>query len=558
MNAGRRRRDRSARPASRPAATGGRRLSTAAELVVAALRAEGVRHAFGLVGTHIVEIYEALRAAPEIAHVTARHEGNGALMADACSRLSGRPSVCFSTAGPGILNALAGIGQAYAANSPTVHICGSLPLGAPRRALHAVDDERHTVKATQPLTRMSARPASLAELARTLPQLFAAALGPEPGPVHLEIPWDLMRAPAAAAPAYARRPSRAGGGAGTLRALAAALGAAERPLFCIDRLCVHHGLAAEVVALAEATGAALAVSYDAFGAVPTAHPLNAGVVSDFFFGTAALEAAREADLVVGFGVLAGSEVEALLAGQRRAPPDLVDARSLAALRRDGGLGRLAARLRRAPPRAGWFRRRCGEEWLAAARALAGPRRRGAMHFGRAMLRLRERIDRDTTVILDAGSHEIWARSLLPSFGPASFIGSGNWGGMGYGLPGLIGARLALPERRAIAVTGDGCLLMTLSDLCTLAGIAGPAILIVMNNAMYGEIKRVQLERFGAATQIANPPLDFAAIARDCGLAGLRVAHEGALDAALDRAFAADRPVLVDIVCGDDVAFPSLP
>src|SRR3569832_604595 len=106
---------------------------TAAELVGAALRAEGVAHALGLVGTHIVEVYDALRAAPEITHVTARHEGNGALMADAYSKLSGRPSVCFSTAGPGLLNSLAGIGQSYAAGSPTVHISGSLPLGAPRR-----------------------------------------------------------------------------------------------------------------------------------------------------------------------------------------------------------------------------------------------------------------------------------------------------------------------------------------------------------------------------------------------------------------------------------------
>jgi thiamine pyrophosphate-dependent acetolactate synthase large subunit-like protein len=181
-----------------------------------------------------------------------------------------------------------------------------------------------------------------------------------------------------------------------------------------------------------------------------------------------------------------------------------------------------------------------------------------MHFSRAMLRLRQRIDNRTTVILDAGSHEIWARSILPSFGPASFIGAGNWGGMGYALPGLMGARLALPERRAIGITGDGCLLMSIADLCTLAGIDGPAILIVMNNAMYGEIKRVQLERFGAATQIDNPRLDFAAIARDFGLQGIRVESEETLDAALDQAFAARRPVLVDIVCGGDVAFPSLP
>src|SRR5262245_25663167 len=205
MRSGGRRRGRSPPPTTRGAAADTPGASTAAELIVAAMRAEGVRCAFGLVGTHIVEIYEALRSAPEISTVTARHEGNAALMADAYSRLSGRPSVCLSTAGPGLLNSLAGIGQAYAANSPTVHISGSLPVGAPRRALHAVDDELHTVKAAAPLTRMSVRPTNLAELAHLLPGCFAAARDTEPGPIHLEIPWDLMREPPAPAPAYARR-----------------------------------------------------------------------------------------------------------------------------------------------------------------------------------------------------------------------------------------------------------------------------------------------------------------------------------------------------------------
>jgi acetolactate synthase-1/2/3 large subunit len=181
-----------------------------------------------------------------------------------------------------------------------------------------------------------------------------------------------------------------------------------------------------------------------------------------------------------------------------------------------------------------------------------------MHFGRAMLLLRERIDQDMTVILDAGSHEIWARSILPSFGPSSFIGSGNWGGMGYALPGLIGARIAAPRRRAVGITGDGCLLLSIADLCTLASVGGPAILVVMNNAMYGEIKRVQLERFGAASQVAIPRLDFAAIARDFGLQGIRVDREDELPSAYAQAFAAKRPVVVDVACGADVAFPSLP
>ena len=118
--------------------------------------------------------------------------------------------------------------------------------------------------------------------------------------------------------------------------------------------------------------------------------------------------------------------------------------------------------------------------------------------------------------------------------------------------------MARPERRAVAITGDGCLLMAIADLCTLASVGGPAVLIVMNNAMYGEIKRVQLERFGAATQIAIPALDFAAIARAFGVTGLRVDREDELEPAFRTAFAARSPVVVDIACGDDVAFPSLP
>ena len=528
------------------------------------MRAEQVSTAFGLVGTHIVEIYEALRTAPEIKHVTVKHEGNATLMADAYSRLSGKTSVCFSTAGPGLLNSLAGVGQAYAGNSPTVHISGSLPVGSPRRALHAVDDEDYTAKMLAPLTKLSVRPRTLAQLAALLPKCFAAARGAEPGPVHIEIPWDLMRAAPRPAPRYIRREPRYGVNRARLHKLKETLKSARRPLFCIDALCFRHGVVGGVIALAEAVGAMMAVSYDAFGAVPSAHPLNAGVLSDFYFGTTALEALSKADLIVGFGALERSESEALILKHARTKPILFGGRELGAFARGNLLdgladrsGKTTARLPETPTGA-WFPRRCFDEWQKAVGQLAKPRRRGRMHFGRAMMKLREWIDVDMTVILDAGSHEIWARSILPSFGALSFIGSGNWGGMGYALPGLIGAKIAAPERAAVAITGDGCLLMSIADLCTLASVGGPAVLIVMNNAMYGEINRVQLERFGASSQTEIPELDFAAIARDFGLTGIRVEKEGELGSTFGDAFASRCPVVVDVACGPDVAFPCLP
>jgi acetolactate synthase I/II/III large subunit len=530
---------------------------TAAELIVSAMQAEGVSAAFGLVGTHVVEIYEALRRAPDIRHVTSKHEGNATLMADAYSRLSGKISVCFSTAGPGLLNSLAGVGQAYASNSPTIHISGSLPLGAPRRSLHALDREDYTVKTLAHLTKLSVRPGTLDELAAVLPRCFAAAKDAEPGPVHIEIPWDLMMARRGRVPAYRPRVQKIAKAGAMPASLVRKLRAARQPLFCVDALCIRNGMLDDVITLAESHGAMMVVSYDAFGAVRSAHPLNAGVLSDFYFGTAALDAIGQADFIIGFGVLAKSESERLIRQHAKVRPILADGRELRSWRQRGSLAAIEP-VMGSEGKKPWFARRCHGEWRKAVVKLAKPRPRGAMHFGRAMLNLAGRIDADTTIILDAGSHEIWARAVLPSFGVHSFIGSGNWGGMGYGLPGLIGARIAHPEKRAVAITGDGCLLMSMADLCTLASVGGPAVMVVMNNAMYGEIKRVQLARFAAGHEIDIPALDFARIAESFGIRGIRVEREGALDAAFAEALASPKPVIVDVVCGDDVAFPEFP
>ena len=303
----------------------------------------------------------------------------------------------------------------------------------------------------------------------------------------------------------------------------------------------------------------MVVSYDAFGAVPSRHPLNAGLLSDFYVGTAALEALGEADLVAGFGVIDGSETERLIL-EHAGEADAIQRRQAF-----GAGARAASRLscRQAVPQPGDSNRALVSAQILRRRQkavehLARSRPNGRMHFGRAVMKLRKWIDGEATVVLDAGSHEIWARTILPSHGPLSFIGSGNWGGMGYALSGLIGARLAVPDRRAVAITGDGCLLMSIADLSTLAEVGGPAVLIIMNNRMYGEIARVQLERFGAISQIDVADLNFAAIPRSHGLRGIRVETEKSLEPSFKEAFASKQPVVIDVACGSDTAFPDFP
>jgi len=341
--------------------------STAAELVVAAMQAEGISPAFGLIGTHIVEIYDALRAAPNINHVTAKHEGNAALMADAYSRLSGKISVCFSTAGPGPLNSLAGVGQAHGNNSPTVHISGSLPVRSPRRALHAVDDEEYTTRMLGPLTKLSARPRTLAQLARLLPKCFAAAKGAEPEPVHIEIHWDLMPAATRPVPDYIRREPHYRVDRANPRRLENALKSSRWPLLCVDAICLRHGLVGSLFKLAEVIEPEMAVSYDAFGMAPAAHSLNAGALSNFYFGTTASQALSEADFVVGFGALENSKTEALILKLARLEAILFQSHDRGSMARARLLDRLASKLERASARGscnlpgGWYHRRCFDE-----------------------------------------------------------------------------------------------------------------------------------------------------------------------------------------------------
>ena len=124
---------------------------------VEALKQEGVEKIFCLPGSHILQVYDALRQEPSIRLITCKQEPNASLMADAYGRLTGQPGVCLLTAGPGAANSLAGVAQAYGAASPVVHITGAVPLNADREAFHGVDDPEFVVKMYQNVTKLSLR-----------------------------------------------------------------------------------------------------------------------------------------------------------------------------------------------------------------------------------------------------------------------------------------------------------------------------------------------------------------------------------------------------------------
>src|SRR5215470_19274822 len=127
------------------------------QAVVASLQAHGVDTVFGLDGSHVIQIFNALADAPEIRPITFKHENNAAVAAEMYGRLTGRPGVVLVTAGPGATNSLSGVGGAYAAGAPLVHISGGVPVGAPLEAFHGVDDPGFLQRAFEGVTKWSVR-----------------------------------------------------------------------------------------------------------------------------------------------------------------------------------------------------------------------------------------------------------------------------------------------------------------------------------------------------------------------------------------------------------------
>src|SRR3974377_1791793 len=157
----------------------------AGEAVAEALREEGVARVYSVPGSHIHPIYDGLSRVKSLRMVTCKQEPNVSLMADAYGRLTGKPGVCVVTAGPGGVNSMAGVAQAYGAASPMVHISGAVPLTAELECFHGVDDPAFINEMFKPITKWTARVERLTDVLEVLAKAFPMARSGPPGPVHV-------------------------------------------------------------------------------------------------------------------------------------------------------------------------------------------------------------------------------------------------------------------------------------------------------------------------------------------------------------------------------------
>ncbi len=522
---------------------------TGGEWVVQALRAEGVRHVFGIPGVHNLAIYDALLKQSDIRHVLTRHEAGSAFMADGYARASGRPGVVTVTTGCAATNTLTPLTESYSASVPVVVVASDIASHLVGRGLEALHEVPNQIDCFRPVTRWAEQVGETAAIAAAVHTAFDLLRSGRQGPMVLSIPNDLLAARAQALPqpgGHGRRPPCH---VHDVEEGARRLADARRPLILTGGGVIAAGAETELRALAARLDAPVIATVTGRGAISERDPRFQSVFPD---RRRTADVLRTADVILAVGCKFGHRSTeklnvALGPGQVLVHLDLDPAVIDRVFKADvgivgdakDGLARLLEALGSVPARSDWDR-----EWLAARRAEGGPRY--SAEIAGVIETLRTALPDDTIVANDQTGLTYWMEWRFPVVQPRTFLYPAGSACLGYGVPAAIGAKIACPDRPVIAIAGDGGFMYSVNELATAVKYKLPVVFLVVNDGRFGAIKWLQETFYGrwGETDLANP--DFPALAHAFGMTGERLAGPAALPRALLRAFAADGPTLLEL------------
>jgi acetolactate synthase-1/2/3 large subunit len=528
-------------------------------LVARRLKAHGVTKLFTLSGGHLFSIYDGCRA-EGIDIVDVRHESAAAFAAEGWAKVTRRPGVAALTAGPGVTNGMSALASAQQNNSPMLVLGGRAP--AMRWGQGSLQEIDH-VPFVRPLTKLAATADSTAEMPALVDEALAAALVPHSGPTFLDFPLDHVFMEAEETDAPAALPDPAGGGAPDGRAVQRAvdlLRGADRPVIMAGtNLYWGHGEDA-LRRLAEELGIPVFLNGLARGCVAADHPL--------FFSRARGTALKGADVALvigvpmdfrlGFGQSFAEDTEIVVVD--RAEPARDHPRPVAA-ELYGGLGAALDALREGAAggadSTAWVRELRGvEDEKRAAEQAELADDRAPLHPMRVYRELGQLLDRDAIVIGDGGDFVSYAGRVIDSYEPGCWLDPGPFGCLGAGPGYALAAKLARPERQVVLLLGDGAFGFSGMEFDTLAR-HGVAVVGVMGNNGIWALEKHPMEFLYGYSVAADlrPATRYDQVVTALGGHGELVERPADLQAALERAFAAGRPALVNVLTDPAVAYP---
>jgi acetolactate synthase I/II/III large subunit len=553
---------------------------TGAEAVLKALEREGVEVVFGIPGGASMPLYDPLVDKSPIRHVLCRHEQGAGHAAEGYAWATGKVGVCMATSGPGGTNLVTPIADAKMDSVPIVAITGQVPTPV---VGNDAFQEADITGITMPITKHNFLVKDPAEIVATVREAFHIASTGRPGPVLIDLPKDVLIGETTfhwpdrvSLPGY--KPTTKGNNRQVTEAVKLIM-QANRPVLYVGGGVIKANAHEELLRLATLGRLPVVTTLMARGAFPDSHDLCLGMPG-MHGNYTAVTAIQRADLLVALGSRFDDRVTGKLAafaphakvvhvdidpaeiGKNRAAdvPIVGDCRDVIAKianeldKRQGDTGGV-------PDRASWLTQL--DAWKAAHPYRYDQQPDGPLKPQYCVERLRDHADPDTIVVAGVGQHQMYASQYWRFEHPRHWINSGGLGTMGFAVPAAMGAKVGQPDKRVVAIDGDGCFQMTAQELATSATERIPFVTAILNNGYLGMVRQWQElffdERYSGVWLDPNVP-DYVKLAEAYGAVGLRVERFDEVDATIEKAYSiTDRSVVIDFrVDPTEMVFPMVP
>ncbi len=523
---------------------------TGAQALVQQLVAEGVDTIFALPGVQIMAAFDALHEyRDDIRLVHVRHEQATTYMADGYAKVTGKVGVAMAVPGPGAINAGAGLGTAYASSSPVLLISGQIDsqsLGRREGQLHEVEDQLDVFR---PLTKWVHRVTRVEEIPGAVHEAFRHLKTGRPRPVELEVPPDTLAATGEAETIAAEEYPPQVADRGDVEQATRILASAERPAIMVGGGARISGAGDEVLQLADLLQAPVMGTQNSKGVVPENSPFYVG--TNYASVGPADIVLPDADVLLAIGTrllfreLPEGDLPRIIHIDidpdeigRNLPTELgivadaktASAQLLSALRESGQS------------------RKSGAERIAKFRSdFAFSMRSIAPVQARIIEDMRETLPDDAIVVSGVTNIGYWSNIFFEVRQQQTYITSGYFGTLGYAFPTALGAQVGRPDRKVVALCGDGGFMYSPQELSSALRHGINAVAVVFNNGAFGASEWDQTHRYGGnfiGTDLHNP--DFVRLAESFGAVGMRTEPEGFAEL-LEVALNTDAPVLLEVV-----------
>jgi len=549
-------------------------MSKGAKVIIESLKREGIDHIFSLPGTTILDLFDALYDDKDVKLIVTRHEQGAAFMADGYTRVSGKPSVCMASRGPGAMNMAIGVHNAYMESSPIIVLIGQVDQDI---SLRDAFEEMDLVSVFKPFTKWSVEIQKAERIPELVQRAVRTSISGRPRPVMISVPMNLQKADIEEVFWPKTNLPRPRANIRDIEGIINLIIRSNRPVI----------LAGGGINSSEANGELL--KFSEFLKIPTISTWARNDVFPndnlLFLGAAGVGAAKvtldylaSADLILAIGCrfsefttmrysflkscssLINIDIDSeglsrvfsptigVISDAKLALEDLLNV-SKTMVNEDylmKGKDRLSKEIKEAKGK------------LLKASIIASDQYQGNfIHPGILMQNIQKTLKEDAIIVIDAGSFMPWASRFYQYKQPKTMISTAG-GSMGFALPAAIGAQLAQPDRKVIAITGDGGFMMVLQELETAVRYKIPIIVVVMNNFSFGNVKEKQIKNYGGrviGSDYSNP--DFAQLAKLFGANGERIEKTEEIVPAMGRALKSDLPSVLDVMIDPNLFLPPI-